>query len=521
MTESPVNAPPPARPRTEAPTSAIKLAGLGFAGAWLILLIAGSVFVAVLIFSATQFQLRFANFVVDGGSLSIWKAEQLRAEWRASRDFSEIIVGQAKIALGESQKALTRALSARRQSQLAVSPARQALVTSRGPLLVKIQNIDEQFGKRLEAVSSFTRNADSVSSDEFLELIRPRATELLAKDPTIAADLQKYTEARRDWEQKAADNDNKTADLNELREANVQNQADLKRATDSGRLIISSNEEEKPEQRAQIENAIYEFDAMYGSRFGRLVYRLTLIPSDVLVLALVIIMGLLGSSLQLSYVYVTQFEAKNTSFYIIRPLFGVITAFVIFIVAKAGIPLIADPTRLGANAPINPYFISFLAIISGLLSERALVSLVRIGSNYFRESDTGEPLRWARGNLKDEFRKAGRDADQLRKLLKAKDAEWDEWLQGKEPMPSSVQTMLAAVLQKPRRDLFTDIPPDVSEPDSLKPVEKPKEEATDKQPKPGEQPEPDGKPAEQKEPGGEKPLDQEQPQGEQPPQKSY
>ena len=43
----------------EKPASAIQIAGLGFAGAWLILLIAGSVFVAVLIFSATQFQLRF------------------------------------------------------------------------------------------------------------------------------------------------------------------------------------------------------------------------------------------------------------------------------------------------------------------------------------------------------------------------------------------------------------------------------------------------------------------------------
>jgi hypothetical protein len=508
----------PARSRTEAPTSVIRLAGLGFAGAWLILLIAGSVFVAVLIFSATQFQLRFANFVVDGGSLSIWKAEQLRAEWRASRDFSGIIVGQAKVALSESQKALTKALSARSQAQLAASPARQALLSSRLTLLTKIQNIDEQLGKRLEPISSFTRNAESVSSDEFLQLVKSKTAELQSKDPTIVADLQKYTEARRDWEQKAADNEKKAADLSDLREAIGQNLADLKRARDGGRLIISSNEEEKPDQRAQIENAIYEFDAMYDSRFGRLVYRLTLIPSDVLVLALVIIMGLLGSSLQLSYVYVTQFEAKNASFYIIRPLFGVITAFVIFIVAKAGIPLIADPTRLGANAPINPYFISFLAIISGLLSERALVSLMRIGSNYFRESDAGEPLRWARSNLKDEFKNSERDPDQLRKLLKAKDAEWDEWLQGKEPMPSSVQTMLAAVLQKPRRDLFTDIPPDVSEPVSPKSIEKAKEETTGEQAKPTKQPEPDGKPAE-KEPGGEQPLKQEPPSGEESPKK--
>ncbi len=36
-------------------------------------------------------------------------------------------------------------------------------------------------------------------------------------------------------------------------------------------------------------------------------------------------------------------------------------------------------------------------------------------------------------------------------------------------MPASVQVMVAAVLQKPRRELFTDIPPDLSEPEPDKP----------------------------------------------------
>ena len=374
--------------QTEAdkPASAIQIAGLGFAGAWLILLIAGSVFVAVLIFSATQFQLRFSNFVVDGGSLSIWKAEQLRAQWRASREASRPAIEQAKNALNESRLAFTKALSGRRQAQLAVPPARQELLRARGGLLSKIQKLDQQFAKTLESVSSTTRNPDGVSTDEFGEALKTRLVELELKDPTIGPDLRKYAEARTDWEQKSSDLERRSTDVNDLREIIDRNQNDLDLATKSSRLSVASNEDKplQEDQRAQIENAIYEFDAMYDSHFGRLVYRLTLIPSDVLVLTLVIIMGLLGSSLQLSYIYATQYEAKTTSFYIIRPLFGVITAFVIFIVAKAGIPLIADSTRLGANAPINPYFISFLAIISGMLSERALVSLTRIGSNYFR-----------------------------------------------------------------------------------------------------------------------------------------
>ena len=455
----------------EKPASAIQIAGLGFAGAWLILLIAGSVFVAVLIFSATQFQLRFSNFVVDGGSLSIWKAEQLRAQWRASREASRPAIEQAKNALNESRQALTKALSERRQAQLEVPPARQELTKARGALLAKIQKVDQPFARTLEPVSSFTRNPDGVSTDDFGEALKTKLVELELKDTTIGPDLKRYSEARADWEQKVTEFERKSTDVNDLKEIIDRNQRDLDLATKSSRLLVATNEDKplQEDQRAQIENAIYEFDAMYESWFGALVYRLTLIPSDVLVLTLVIVMGLLGSSLQLSYIYATQYEAKNTSFYIIRPLFGVITAFVIFIVAKAGIPLIADSTRLGANAPINPYFISFLAIISGMLSERALVSLTRIGSNYFREGDAGEPLRWARKSLMEDFRTAGRDPDQLRRLLKAKDSEWSEWLQGKEAMPASVQVMVAAVLQKPRRELFTDIPPDLSEPEPDKP----------------------------------------------------
>jgi hypothetical protein len=209
---------------------------------------------------------------------------------------------------------------------------------------------------------------------------------------------------------------------------------------------------------AQVENAIYEFQSMY-SVLGGLVYYFTLLPSDLLTLGLVVSMGILGSSLQLSYIYVTEFASRPTSFYILRPFLGAITSFVIFIAAKAGIPLITDVARVGANAPINPYFISFLAIISGLLSERALETLRRVGATYFREGDGNEPARWARDGMLHEFEVIKRDPKTLLEPLRVKESELGDWLAGKEPMPKSAQVLIAAVLNKPRRDLFTDLPP--------------------------------------------------------------
>ncbi len=212
-------------------------------------------------------------------------------------------------------------------------------------------------------------------------------------------------------------------------------------------------------QKVQIENAIYEFEAVHSLLWG-LVYKFSLQPSDFLVLVLVIVMGVLGSSLQLSYIYVNEFGNRNISFYVFRPFLGVLTALVVFIVTKAGVPLVTDTSKLGGNAPINPYFISFIAIISGLLSERALAALREIGSGYFRGSE-GEPRRWARDGLRDLFKAMNRDPLHLKTVIDIKDEELNEWLDGKTSVPPEAQRLIAAVLDRPRRDLFTDIaPPD-------------------------------------------------------------
>jgi succinate dehydrogenase flavin-adding protein (antitoxin of CptAB toxin-antitoxin module) len=62
--------------------------------------------------------------------------------------------------------------------------------------------------------------------------------------------------------------------------------------------------------------------------------------------------------------------------------------------------------------------------------------------------------------LHDAFKKASRDPDNVKRLLNAEDSQFDAWISGKEPLPGSAQTMIAGVLETPRRELFTDIPPE-------------------------------------------------------------
>jgi hypothetical protein len=91
----------------------------------------------------------------------------------------------------------------------------------------------------------------------------------------------------------------------------------------------------------------------------------------------------------MTYAYFVKNQAITAGGYFLRLSVGAITALVIFIVAKAGVPVIADASRLGGDAAINPYLASFPAIISGLLSENAIASVQAQGAKVFGAGTDG------------------------------------------------------------------------------------------------------------------------------------
>src|SRR5215831_14372715 len=152
--------------------------------------------------------------------------------------------------------------------------------------------------------------------------------------------------------------------------------------------------------RERIENALYElyFNRRASSRLS--IDFITLDP-DNLTLLLVVMMGVLGSALQMTHAYCVRNQAITMSGYLLRISLGAITALVMFIVAKAGIPVVTDTSKLGGDAPINPYFVAFLAIVSGLLSENALANVTAQGEKFLGQ--TAGPDRWARRDLTPEL----------------------------------------------------------------------------------------------------------------------
>ena len=119
----------------------------------------------------------------------------------------------------------------------------------------------------------------------------------------------------------------------------------------------------------------YEFFDKFGME------RFLLIPSPVLVLMLTMGMGLLGSVVTMTWSFVRRDGDLTVRRFLTLPFVGMMSAFIIFIFINAGqLTLTAD----GTAAKLNPFVLSFVGIISGLLSERAYARISDVGSNFFK-----------------------------------------------------------------------------------------------------------------------------------------
>jgi hypothetical protein len=226
-----------------------------------------------------------------------------------------------------------------------------------------------------------------------------------------------------------------------------------------------------PDARARVENAFYELNihnyncgvgntgcGLIGGYLNRAFYRMLTLRSDLLTLLLVVLMGVLGSALQITHAYFMKNQRRTIGGYFQRLSVGAMTALVIFIVAKAGVPVIADPSRLGGETPINPYFVSFLAVVSGLLSENAIANIQAQGARLFGPGGAG-PDRWARTDLSPDLEAQGLSVAKLAEHLEVSEEVAKAMLAGQKEMNTAQQKIVAIYLRRDPRDIFTDIPP--------------------------------------------------------------
>ena len=176
--------------------------------------------------------------------------------------------------------------------------------------------------------------------------------------------------------------------------------------------------------------------------------------SAVLVLFLTLAMGMLGSTIFITQEYVIRGSGNRPiTWFLIRPALGMVTAIAIFVLAKAG--------QLGLSESadnLNPWVISFLAVISGLLSEHAVERIGRSAKPIF-DPDASQLPRWGVA-LEAKLEELGIDRDELASALNVTRAKLDDWASQKYSVPHREQELIASWLRIPVRDIFTDIAPD-------------------------------------------------------------
>jgi hypothetical protein len=399
----------------------------------------------ILVLACTLTQTRLSTISIDGVTISIWKLDDTRTQWKKIRDRirdqSEALI-KAKQELDDAQQNLANDDGVYR-------PARTPLDAELQALRAGISGYEPDLAKAMVGSPGEQVSMLGTAKDRLLKA-HPELQESIGK----IADLDKAYEPiyaeRMTLEAKATVKKGQVKALND-------SLASLQDSLDGLFRQFSAKPLDDP-TRVRLENALFE---LYSGKFlGASMNWLLIMPPDILTLALVILLGVLGSALQMTHALFRQNRIERPGAYFLRLGVGAITALVIFIVAKAGVPVIADASRLGGDAPINPYFVSFLAIISGLMSENAIMMVQAQGAKFFAAETAADPQRWARFDLHDTFAKANRSPTNVRQLLNAENAQFEGWISGKDALPGAAQTMIAGVLGMSQRELFTDIPPD-------------------------------------------------------------
>jgi hypothetical protein len=420
----------------------------------------------VLMLSCTLTQTRMSSIAFSGVNVSIWKLNDIRNQWDKLR---HQIASQSE-ALAEAEKEKADAAVESSEFDLTYRPERTTLDAKLAPFIAKVREYDPPLAAALDKEGPVERLERIESQRDKLIGTHPEL-EAMIKEITDLGKSYKKTDAKRIRVRAEYEARTKIADAAEKRLGASQAASDN---LFSGQLGVKAID---PPTRARIDNVLFE---LFSS--GTVIRHILLVPPEIMTLFLVVLMGLLGSSLQLTHQLFVRKEAESGGVYSLRLCVGAITALVIFIVAKAGVPVIADASKLGGDAPINPYFVSFLAIISGLMSEKAIISVQTQAAKYF-DSGATEMLRWARAEVRDAMTQSQRNPADVAKSLEISETVLEDWLSGDEPVPLAGQKLFAAVLNRPIRDLFSDIPPDGRPPRPTDPPpapqEPPREGATD------------------------------------------
>lgn len=336
--------------------------GQGLVAIWLIALYFGSIATALLAFSGLQFQMALsADSNTSIGQLQLQHAS-FRQREESLRQTSEALFGQRAI-----RNDIFEQIAAKESRLSQLFAERSGLIDTVGRKLV------ERSGDR-SILTNFRSDPDADADLFVMQLVAikraepaPSAQEIEQIDKLL---LEIDTNVRELYATDAA--------LNSLRQ---QLEARDRAIGDQEHALTARQEEPTPEP---LVVGLFQQLQFFGSIPGGI--HLATMPPSLLIPIVTLAMGALGSVIQLSDEVVEDRRSRGFVWYVFRPMLGMVTAFAVFIVIQAGALVVTTPTGSAADeTQINAYFIAFVAILSGMLSEQAVGTLRDAGTKLLGE----------------------------------------------------------------------------------------------------------------------------------------
>lgn len=218
---------------------------------------------------------------------------------------------------------------------------------------------------------------------------------------------------------------------------------------------LQKEAEEKEKKFSDLKEFVTEVRYLSGFKFDYLV----LMPGQLLSLMLALSMGAFGSVIYITREILAGNILKNPIYYFFRPFIGMISALAIFVLVKSGQMLVAHNGQGGETSPelLNPFFIAFISLFSGLFSEQAYLKLQDAGSAFLKQGILHKE-RWAFG-LKKALVLKNKTLEELAIGTGINLNDLKNWEEETEPVPPLEQKIISAYLLTPRRNLFSIDPP--------------------------------------------------------------
>ena len=351
--------------------------GYTFAFAWFVALYFVAICVAAITLSASQLQSRLVALSGNDVALSVWQVERIRQDLgnqkrlindqrtEVDRRYSLMTEAQEGVGWLENEVETLNALASGTASELA--PKLKPYASDRIPDdLSTLTN--RQLGTLFDTLVAEVKTRVDPDSWKELDRLRVAYKGALQGSSTTQINL-----------------DRRRAELVDARNQLSRVEAIIGASEARMKELINPGGKLNAAQEARVYDLIREFDFIERFAMGALYY-FSILPSDFLIIVLVITMGVLGSTMQLTYDYYKAGTVNSVGPFILRPMLGAITALVVFILLKAGVLIVTDSAKLGEVAPLNPFFIAFVGIVSGLLSENALEMVRNVGKSWFSQS---------------------------------------------------------------------------------------------------------------------------------------